>query len=244
MGNKCGHCDGEHSDPAPCNAQPSRANALTQTEHGAAWSDGEDGDGEPEPRAALGLQGAVSQTLPPRLSQLSAAGRLEVLERAGTLDVDFELLRAVPMRSCPQRAGRIWSKNPADITHAKRVELSEMSEEAKSFDVFISHCWSSSGHSKFLYLLLREGTSLALLIWCVFAVIAMLLCSAEVLPMPADYVIKILNFRDPAPFGFWVFGPSLGAMAVGLALTPYLPSRNLARCFVDVVSINQAWCDL
>ena len=126
------------------------------------------------------------------------------------------------------------------MTQSQRVALSGLSEKAESFDLFVSHCWASSGISKFFHLLLREGSGLSLLAWGLAAGMAMLLCSVKVLPMPADYVIKILHFSDPAPFGFWVFGFSLIAVIVGFALTPYLPGRTTTRCFIDVVSINQA----
>ena len=146
MGSRCSQC--EDGDPTG-NAKPNHSDASILSNQERQLSYRFDEQQAEEKREALGLQGCAVAVPPPQTEPTPAAplksqpaqsapvfsgnpafsiGGSGDLSRGDLLDVNLDLLRAVSLRRCLQRAGRIWLQNPADLPRAGRVALSEMSE--------------------------------------------------------------------------------------------------------------------
>ena len=103
--------------------------------------------------------------------------------------------------------------------------------------------WIAFGRYKVLSLLFQAGWKHMLLCWFFGVVLAGLLSSLGVLPMPLSISPEWPDYHSHScPFFPWCLLTGFVGSFVGLLLTPYFPNccGHQPVCFLDVVSIHQA----
>ncbi|CAJ1374082.1 unnamed protein product [Effrenium voratum] len=169
---------------------------------------------------------------------MSGSSRLEKMEQ---LAVDHEIVRGIPLRESLKNWGRLWRWSPLDLAEEDRKSLWNRSKKVEGYDIFLSHTWLTKGRWKVLTLLLRSGWYMMLLGWVLFAALAMILCSYEVLPMSSSWLVELDGWTGHCTMGYWIWILSITGAFLGLFLSVYLPERifKSSVCFLDVVSIHQ-----
>jgi len=156
---------------------------------------------------------------------------------------DFGILRGTTISQSLRGGGSLWQKNPKELDIKHREALFQKSQPVESLDVFISHPWASKGWSKVLSLLMQSGCSVSLVCWFLGALLALLLCLEDVLPMPLRYVAQTATFTAMCPTGPWIMIFGLVGTFMGLLLSPYRPQQGDV-CFIDAACIHQTNIEL
>ncbi|CAE7274379.1 pmpB, partial [Symbiodinium natans] len=155
--------------------------------------------------------------------------------------VDEEVVRGISLRKSLSGLGRVWRYKPATWEPEHRAALHNLSWNVDHLDVFLSHTWRTPGWHKILALSFQCGCWNTLALWCAAEIMAIVLCLADVLPMPLVYEANVMGFTQDCPMGLWVFAFGAFALFLGLLLTPYWPDRCTPPDvgFIDVASIDQ-----
>ena len=164
---------------------------------------------------------------------MSGSSRLEKMEQ---LAVDHEIVRGIPLRESLKNWGRLWRWSPLDLAEEDRKSLWNRSKKVEGYDIFLSHTWLTKGRWKVLTLLLRSGWYMMLLGWVLFAALAMILCSYEVLPMSSSWLVELDGWTGHCTMGYWIWILGITGAFLGLFLSVYLPERifKSSVCFLDV----------
>ncbi|CAE7576100.1 unnamed protein product, partial [Symbiodinium pilosum] len=126
-----------------------------------------------------------------------------------------------------------------------KSKLWEKSQPVERFDVFFSHTWRTPGRWKVLSLLFQYGWPFTLTCWACVASLVFFLGALGWLPTPLTFHADVLGFKKACPFAPWVYLSGVLTALIGLFLSPYwLFVCHSPKCFLDVVSINQADPDL
>ena len=163
-------------------------------------------------------------------------------EREATLHVDDasrHLLRAIPLAAALRRPW-LWRTSPVDLDAGACERLWNLSMEVASFDIFLSHTWQTSGLRKYLSLLLQSGWQVALLAWAAAVLTTLVLGVGGLLPLPLLYNLQHFDLDAEVHFGPWIYACGNVAAILGLSFSPLFACRRQPKCFLDVVSINQA----
>eukprot|EP00434_Breviolum_minutum_P005317 symbB.v1.2.004689.t1/scaffold271.1/size245249/12 len=78
-------------------------------------------------------------------SGASKMSKLQRLNSLGHLHVDKELLCGLTIRKSLRNGGRSWMRMPKDMSEAELIALHSKAEKMESFDLFLSHTWSTHG---------------------------------------------------------------------------------------------------
>lgn len=76
------------------------------------------------------------------------------------------------------------------------------------------------------------------------ALLALMLCLTDVLPMPLRYVAQTATFSAICPTGPWIMIFGLVGTFMGLLLSPYRPGQQGDVCFIDAACIHQTNTEL
>ena len=154
------------------------------------------------------------------------------------LEVEADLLRGVPLCKTLKGMGWMWRRSPHRVPEEKWQVLWHSLRPVKTYDVFISHTWKSSGLSKVLALLLSTGWHSALAFW----LLAMILVNTLQVCFPdlhnhKPFVLskRIMNFGAACPLAPWAVIAAPLALILGVLLAPYLPQKLMKEgtCFLD-----------
>ncbi|CAJ1384108.1 unnamed protein product [Effrenium voratum] len=163
------------------------------------------------------------------------------------LDVDEDILRAIPLKKSLRGLGHLWRKSPIDLTKDEGEGLWAQSQPVDYIDTFLSHTWSTPGGHKVLSLTIQSAWLFILLSWASVALIFSVLCILDFLPMPFSIHVTVLEFQAQCKVGVWVVISSLLAAVLSAFLWPWVPEvlcLKSNKCFLDVVCIHQTDADL
>ena len=160
-----------------------------------------------------------------------------------TTPPDIKWMRSVSLRKTLSQPFSFWFGNPRSRSRAAMEQLYKASEQARHFDMFLSHTWLTNGRWKFLSLLLHFGWPTMLTCWGCMIILAFGLCMLGWLPLFGSIEAVVLNFESgPIPSACWIQVFGLLGILLGCILFPYIPFYPFYRpdkCFLDFACIHQ-----